>query len=108
MWLQPPLLKVTSANYFKISITDSKKPIMDISEYDFPQKEIFLFSLWFFTSSYHCREIYQIGNIQNKAGELDADWRRTWLSTPGFLSGESVWTEAAGGLQSMGSHRVGR
>ena len=38
------LLKVTSANYFKISIKDSKEPIMDTSEHDFPQKEI-IFSM---------------------------------------------------------------
>ena len=50
----------------------------------------------------------QTGNIQNKAGDLGANWRRTRLSTPGFLSGESARTEEAGGLQSMGSHRVGR
>lgn len=41
------LLKVTSANYFKISIKDSKEPIMDTSEYDFPQKEI-IFSMVFY------------------------------------------------------------
>ena len=30
-----------------------------------------------------------------------------WQSTPVFLPGESPWTEEPGGLQSMGSQRVG-
>ena len=34
-------------------------------------------------------------------------WRRGWQTTPVFLPGESLWTEKPGGLQSMGSHRVG-
>ena len=34
-------------------------------------------------------------------------WRRAWQPTPVFLPGESPWTEEAGGLQSMGSQRVG-
>ena len=34
-------------------------------------------------------------------------WRRTWQPTPVFLPGESPWTEEPGGLQSMGSQRVG-
>ena len=34
-------------------------------------------------------------------------WRRAWQPTPGFLPGESPWTEEPGGLQSMGSQRVG-
>ena len=34
-------------------------------------------------------------------------WRRAWQPTPVFLSGESPWTEEPGGLQSMGSQRVG-
>ena len=29
-------------------------------------------------------------------------WRRTWKPTPGFLPGESPWTEEPGGLQSTG------
>ena len=32
-------------------------------------------------------------------------WRRKWQ--PVFLPGESPWTEESGGLQSMGSQRVG-
>ena len=35
------------------------------------------------------------------------DWRRTWQPTPVFLPGESPRTEEPGGLQSMGSQRVG-
>ena len=34
-------------------------------------------------------------------------WRREWQPTPVFLPGESPWTEKTGGLQSMGSKRVG-
>ena len=34
-------------------------------------------------------------------------WRREWLPTPVLLPGESPWTEKPGGLQSMGSQRVG-
>ena len=34
-------------------------------------------------------------------------WRRAWQPTPVFLPGESSWTEEPGGLQSMGSQRVG-
>ena len=33
-------------------------------------------------------------------------WRRAWQPTPGFLPGESPWTEEPGGLQSMGSRSV--
>ena len=35
-------------------------------------------------------------------------WRRTWQPTPGFLPGESPWTEEPGRLQSMGLQRVGQ
>ena len=34
-------------------------------------------------------------------------WSRKWQPTPVFLPGESPWTEEPGGLQSMGSQRVG-
>jgi len=34
-------------------------------------------------------------------------WRRAWQPTPVFLPGEISWTEKLGGLQSMGSQRVG-
>ena len=34
-------------------------------------------------------------------------WRRARQPTPVFLPGESPWTEEPGGLQSMGSQRVG-
>ena len=33
-------------------------------------------------------------------------WRREWQPTPVFLPGESSWTEAPGGLQSMELQRV--
>jgi len=31
-----------------------------------------------------------------------------WQATPGFLPGESPWTEESCGLQSMGSQRAGQ
>ena len=34
-------------------------------------------------------------------------WRRAWQPTPVLLPGESPWTEEPGGLQPMGSQRVG-
>ena len=34
-------------------------------------------------------------------------WKTAWQPIPVFLSGESPWTEEPGGLQSMGSQRVG-
>ena len=30
-----------------------------------------------------------------------------WQPIPVFVPGESPWTEEPGGLQSMGSHRIG-
>ena len=35
-------------------------------------------------------------------------WRKAWQPTPIFLPGESPWTEESGGLEFMGSQRVGR
>ena len=34
-------------------------------------------------------------------------WKKAWQPTSVFLPGESPWTEEPGGLQSIGSHRVG-
>ena len=34
-------------------------------------------------------------------------WRKAWQPTPVFLPGEPPWTQEPGGLQSMGSQRVG-
>ena len=34
-------------------------------------------------------------------------WRREWQPSPVFLPGDSPWTEEPGGLQSVGSQRVG-
>ena len=34
-------------------------------------------------------------------------WMRAWQPTPVFLPAESPWTEETGGLQPMGSQRVG-
>ena len=50
--------------------------------------------------------------LQGRRPEFDLwvgmiPWRREWLPTPAFLPGESPWTEEPGGLQSIGSQRVG-
>ena len=40
----------------------------------------------------------------------DLGWKdpwKAWQPTPVFLAGESPWTEKPGGLESMGSQRVG-
>ena len=34
-------------------------------------------------------------------------WRRAWQPTPVFMPGESLWTEEASRLRSIGSQRVG-
>ena len=34
-------------------------------------------------------------------------WRRAWQPTPAFLPRDSPWTEEPGGLQAVGSQRVG-
>ena len=34
-------------------------------------------------------------------------WGRAWKPIPVFLPGESPWTEEPGGLQTMGSQRIG-
>ena len=38
----------------------------------------------------------------------EAPLERGWQPTPVFLPGESPWTEETGGLQSVGSQRVGQ
>ena len=49
---------------------------------------------------------YSAGDLGLIPG-LGMTWRRVWQPTPVFLLGESPWTEEPGGLQSMGSQRVG-
>ena len=34
-------------------------------------------------------------------------WRRAWQPTPVLFPGEAPWTEESGGLQSIGSQRIG-
>ena len=34
-------------------------------------------------------------------------WRRSWQPTPGVFAGTVPWTEESGGLQSIGSQKVG-
>ena len=43
--------------------------------------------------------------VQSWVGKIP--WRRAWQHTPVFFPGESPQTEEAGGLQIMGSQRVG-
>ena len=47
------------------------------------------------------------GLLPHQRVALYQPWRREWQPTLVFLPGESPWTEAPGGLQSMGSQRVG-
>ena len=51
------------------------------------------------------------GNIRDMGSIVGSGrfpWRKVWQPYPVFLLGESAWTEEPGGLQSMGSQRVGR
>ena len=62
-----------------------------------------------------------VNNLPANAGDANSiwkiPWRRTWQATALFLPGEahgqrnlagfSPWTEEPGGLQSMGSQRIG-
>ena len=43
--------------------------------------------------------------VQSPVGKIL--WIRAWQPTPVFLPGGSPWTEEPGGLQSIGSQRVG-
>ena len=47
------------------------------------------------------------GDSGSVAGLGKIPWRRKWQPTLVFLPGEASWTEELGGLQSMGSQRVG-
>ena len=47
------------------------------------------------------------GDLVSIPGLGRLPWRRAWQPTPVFLPEESPWTEEPGGLQSMGSQRVG-
>ena len=73
-----------------------------------------------FTGCYHRLWASQVAlvvkNLPANAGDIgDTDltpvgkipWRRAWQPTPVFLPGESPLTEEPGGLQSLGSQRVG-
>ena len=48
----------------------------------------------------------QESQVRSLCQEDKIPWRRKWLPTPVFLSGEFPWTEESGGLQSMGWQRV--
>ena len=45
-----------------------------------------------------CRFDFWVGKIP---------WNRKWQPTPVFSLGKSSWTKESGGLQSIGSQRVG-
>ena len=49
----------------------------------------------------------QLGRPQFNPWVRKIPWRRAWQPTPVFLPGELPWTEEPGGLQSMGSQRIG-
>ena len=49
-----------------------------------------------------------VGDLRETVSIPDKTPRgRAWQPTPVFLPRESPWTEEPGGLQSVGSHRVG-
>ena len=48
-----------------------------------------------------------VGDLGSIPGLGRSPWRRAWQPTPVFLPGESPWTEGPGGLQAMGSQKVG-
>ena len=47
------------------------------------------------------------GDLCSVPGLGKFPWRRAWQATPVFFPGEFPWTEEPGGLQSIGSQRVG-
>ena len=47
------------------------------------------------------------GNSSSIPGSGKIPWRKAWQPTPSALAWRIPWTEESGGLQSMGSHRVG-
>ena len=71
------------------------------------EKCILVYPLFLF---FHCFEFchFLLQGISSILAINIASWKRAWQPTPVFLFGESLWTEEAGGLQSMGSQRVGR
>ena len=65
------------------------------------------------TISYHpggsvCKEsTHNVGDLGSVTGLGRSPGEGEWQPSPVFLPGESPWTEESGGLQSMGSQRVG-
>ena len=57
--------------------------------------------------AYQCRRHKKRGLDSPVFWVQKIPWRRAWQPTPVFLPGGSPWTEELGGLQSMGSQRVG-
>ena len=53
------------------------------------------------------KNLLQCGRLEFEPLVGNILWRRKWQPTAVFLPGESTWTEEPGGLQSMGSQRVG-
>ena len=60
-------------------------------------------------STCNARDAGDVGSIPGgDTGDVGKiPWRRAWHCTTVFLPGESPWTEEPGGLQSVGSQRVG-
>ena len=56
-------------------------------------------------SAFEAGDLGSIAGFDPWVGKIP--WSRAWQPTPVFLPGESPRTEGPGGLQSMGSQRVG-
>ena len=65
--------------------------------------------LWGFPEGTSGKEPAKAGDIRDTGSTSGGKmpWRRAWQPTPASLPGEPPWTEEPGGLQSVGSHRVG-
>ena len=50
---------------------------------------------------------HNAGDLGSVTGLGRSPGEGEWQPSPVFLPGESPWTEESGGLQSMGSQRVG-
>ena len=83
----------------------------DINQVQIGKKHLYLQMMWhymgFSGGSDGKESTCNAGDLGSIPELKKIPWRRAWQPTPAFLPGESPWTEEPGGLQSMGSQRVG-